>query len=204
MDVATIANKVKRTVGDEGGIMIKDADIWGWIDEAQMEILRVTGAITTEATIAANTFPWNIPATWLKTKRVTYANRPLRLITLDELDALNINAADGKDTPTMYYHTASTIRLYPEPLVGDTTSVVIFYSGTAATIVSAAVPLSVPVSNHVDVIEFCLKRAYEKTGKEGPARYAHEAFEGRLSQRAFDTFGQDDNYPVIRDDPRDW
>lgn len=204
MDVATIANKIKRTVGDTAGIMIKDADIWGWIDEAQLEILRVTGAVTTEATIAANTFPWNIPATWLKTKRVTYGGMPLMLIDLDQLDALQIRPSDGKDTPTMYYHTTSTIRLYPEPLTGDTTSVTIFYSATALTITSAAVALSVPVSNHVDVLEFCMKRAYEKTGKEAPARYSHEAFEGRLAQRAFDTFQQDDNYPVIRDDPRDW
>jgi len=204
MDVATIANKIKRTIGDSAGIMIKDADIWGWIDEAQIEILRVTGALTTEATIAANTFPWNIPVTWLKTKRVTYDGNPLKVIDLEELDALNIRPADAKDIPVMYYHTASSIRLYPEPLLGDIKSVTIFYSAMAATITSAAVPISVPPSNHVDVLNFCMQRAYEKTGKETPARYSHDAFESRVSERAFDSFQQDDSYPVIRDDPRDF
>jgi len=204
MDVATIANKVKRSVGDTGGIMIKDADIWGWIDEAQIEVLRVTGALTTEATIPAGTVPWNIPLTWIKTKRVTYDGNPLKVIELEALDALNINTAEGKAVPVFYYHTASTIRLYPEPLATDTKSLVIFYSSFAATITSAAVPISVPPSNHVDVLNYVMMRAYEKTGNKDQSRYSDQAFEERVSQRAFDSYQPDDNYPVIRDDPRDW
>jgi len=204
MDVATIANKVKRSVGDSGGILIKDADIWGWIDEAQIEILRVTGALTTEASIPAGTVPWNIPATWIKTKRVTYDGNPLKLIELEALDSLNIKPPDAKDTPTMYYHTASTIRLYPEPNASDTKALVIFYSSFAATITSAAVPIAVPPSNHVDVLNYVLMRAYEKSGNKDQSRFSDQSFAQNLSQRAFDTFQPDDNYPVIRDDPRDF
>lgn len=204
VDVATIANKVKRATGDTSGVMIKDADIWGWIDEAQIEILRVTGDVMYEATVNANTFPWNLPATWLKTKRLTYGGVPLKLTELDALDTLSIKPGEFLDTPWSFYHTSSKLHLYPEPRTTDTTSITIFYAGTAATIVSAAVALGVPVSNHVDVLNYVMQRAYEKIGKDVPARYSHDAFESRLSQRAYDSNQPDDTYPVIRDDYRDW
>lgn len=127
MDLATILRRVKREFGDEYGITINDNDIFDWINEAQLRILRDTTSADIVQIRAANTFPYT-PTDNVTFKRVAINNRALKQISIDEIDAIQGDTSI-EGTPLYWYELNNrSVYLYPAPKVTDTFDVLVTYA----------------------------------------------------------------------------
>lgn len=201
-----IVRKTQRLFGDSTSeVILDDVDIWDWINEAQLKIVRETHCCTKTVTANASTYPAALPADWIITKRLTYNGLPLTNVDIDDLDALGVNPADPVDSPSYYYVVAKQIRLYPNKGVSDSISVVHDYVSLPTTIVASSTPLDVPVSFHEDVVRFCVMRSHERNENYKAQEISQGLFNENAGLRKEEATLQDDDYFIIRDDPgEDW
>lgn len=201
-----IIRKTQRLFGDSAAeIIIDNTDIWDWINEAQLKINRETHCVTKSVTADASTFPKVLPTDWIVTKRLTYDNVPLTFVTIDDLDALQIDVSDPVDTPSYYYHFAKQLRLYPSLGLVDTIDIIHDYVCLPTTIIADNTPLEVPVSFHEDIVRFCIMRAHERNENYKAQEISQNILDEMAGLRKEEATLQDDDYFVIRDDPgEDW
>lgn len=208
MNVSAVIRKYQRLFGDSDFVLTTQTDVFDWIDEAQLRIVRDTHVLTGNNTSAASTYyptGKTLPADWIMTKRVTYGTSPsvqvLRKIDIEDLDSLNINPIDPADSPSFFYIFAGTIRLYPLLSSTDIISVSHDYVKMPTAIASTATPLDVPISFHEDIVRFCIMRAHERNENWRAMEESSNAFEGALGLRKEEGTVLDDSYYVIRADP---
>lgn len=206
MNLTVLERKVLRLFGDTTqAIVIKQTDIWDWVDEAQLQIIRKTHCVTKTVTGAASTYPLLIPTDYLLGKRMIYGtgNSVVKYIQLDDLDDANINPAATVDTPSYYYLANGRLNLYPNKGATDTASVGFTYVAAATTIVSSATPLDVPLSFHEDIARYCITRAHERNENYRAMEISNGIYEGMSGERLTEaSVGEDENF-VVRDDPGD-
>lgn len=204
MLVSDITRKVQRLFGDTSNeIVINQQDIYDWLNEGQLRIVRDTHNLTASLSVAASTYPRALPADWVITKRVTYGVTVLRLIDIEDLDAVNVNPATPVDTPSFYYIFAGQIRLYPNLGATDTTTVIHDYVKLPTILTAPGNTPDVPVSYHEDLVRYCLMRAHERNENHNAMQESSAIFESSLGLRSEEASRQDDTFYVIRDDPND-
>lgn len=165
MDVTTAVKRIKRQFGDEFDVVINDDDIYGWIYDAESDIIRTTGCNDTTISVPSTSFPTDVPAT-VNIKRLTLNGKALQYVTVEELDLLNVSLSD-KSTPQYWYKAKFSIEgakvcLYP--LATDTVNVNISYN-KVPTIMSGATSantFTVPDIYHEDIVKYCIGRAHNK------------------------------------------
>ena len=208
MLVIDIKRKVQRLFGDSASeIIINQQDIWDWINEAQLKIVRETHCLSKSVTAAASTYVngSNLPADWIVSKRLTYNNLPLKMVDIDDLDTLGVDVTQASDSPTYYYHFAKQIRFYPKAVATDVISVVFDYIYLPTTIIADATPLDVPVSYHEDIVRFCIMRAHERNQNYKMLDTSNAIFSETAGIRKEEASLQDDDFFVVRDDVgEDW
>jgi hypothetical protein len=206
MNVATAMRKVQRLFGDDNNVILNDQDIWDWIDEAQMQIIRKTHCLTKTATGAASTYPLNLPADYIMAKRITYGpnNDVLLPILIDDLDDADINPAGTNDSPAYYYIANKQVNLFPNKGSTDTTNNVSFtYVCAAAAITGTGIALDTPLSFHEDIVRYCVMRAHERNENYRAQDMSNTIFEGMSGERMHEATLNEDGFYVIRDDPGD-
>lgn len=203
MFVSDITRKVQRLFGESSDfIVFNQQDIYDWINEAQMRIVRDTHCLTGTNTTAASTYPKALPADWIVSKRVTYANNVLKLMAIEDLDQLNINPSDPIDSPSFYYIFAGQLRLYPTLGAADTANNVTHdYVKTATTITAVGNTPDVPISFHEDIVRYCVMRAHERNENFRAMESSSAIFESALGLRLEEASKQEDDFYVVRDDP---
>jgi len=203
MNVTDIIRKTQRLFGDSSAeIIISPQDIYDWINEAQLTIVRQTDCLTGTDTAALSTYPKALPVDWIKTKRVSYGTNPtqsLKLIEIEDLDNLNIDPASPVDSPMFYYHWAGQLRLYP--MMSTALNVVHDYVKLPTTIISTATALTVPVSYHEDIVRFCVMRAHERNENWNAFRESKAIMQENSGLRTEEASLSDDDFFVVRDDP---
>lgn len=204
MNVTDITRKTRRLFGDSADeIVIQQADIYDWINEAQLTIVRQTGCLTGTLSSALNTYPKALPVDWITTKRVGFGNNPtmsLKFIEIDDLDNLNIDPTMPLDTPMYYYHFAGQLRLYPMT-TGNTQNVIHDYTRLPTVVTGLATPLDVPVSYHEDIVRFCVMRAHERNENWNAFRESKAIMLETAGLRQDEANLSDDEFFVVRDDP---
>jgi hypothetical protein len=204
MNVAAVIRKAGRRFGDSNNVLIAEQDYFDFINDAQIAICRVTGdVLTTNSNPAAATYPLTVPAAFIKGERCDYGGRPLDLIDKDDLDARKIDVTDFLGEPYFYYYYNNQIHLYPDPAVGDTTTVNFTYWSTPTEIISTGTALSVPVSHHEDVVTFVVARCHERNENWNMYGRLMDEFNQNLGLRTDESKIRDDTYTIIRDDPWD-
>lgn len=202
MLVLDIVRKVQRLFGDSSlQIIITNNDVWDWINEAQLNIVRKTGCLTKTATAAASTYPTALPVDWIVTKRLTYNGYPLKMIEIEDLDAAYANSTVPADSPTTFYIWSKQLRLFPNLGLVDAVSVVHDYIALPTVIVADITPLDVPVSYHEDIVRFCIMRAHERNENWKALEVSNAIYENNAGERKEEATLQDDDFYVIRDDP---
>lgn len=206
MNIATITRKTQRLFGDSADeVLIKKEDIWDWVNEAQLKIVRETDCLTKSVTSDASTYPLALPADWIKTKRLTYGTIPLKQVTIDDLDSLRVDLTENNFSSEFYYIFANTIRLYPDLGATDTTDVVHDYVCLPTEIIADGTALSVPVSYHEDIVRFCIMRAHERNENYKAMEISQAILVGSEGLRKEEATLQGDDYFIVRDDPNeDW
>lgn len=200
MDLKTLIRKVQRLFGDGRGVIVREPDIIDWANDGQLQIVRDTKCLVEEVTVAANAFPWSMPADFLDMGRITYDVVPLASTTVDDLDAKRFDQTIEAQ-PFFYYAVKNQIRLYPVANTTDTTSCVIQYLKIPAALVTPNDDLSIPVMYHEDLVQFCLARAHSRNENYKGYETAMNEYLSRVGSRISEADDQETTYPVIRDDP---
>lgn len=203
MDTLVMMKKVRRSFGDNTGIFVKDEDLLMWANEAQLAIVRETGCLTAEATVAASATPWTLPDTFIKTIRVLYGVSPISFAPVEHLDSLKLDLT-YPGSPGYFYFINGQLRLYPDPASTDTTTVTIQYSKTPNELTDPADLLTIPLIYHEDVVRFVLARCHERNENYKGYEVAMGEFLGGGAGRTDESDVQDETYVLIRDDPADF
>ena len=182
--------QVKRQFGDEYEVIIYDSDIYNWIHEAELDIIRAVGTNDQIVSTPMSNFPINYVAN-ITVKRITVNGRPLEFTTLPELDSLGVRITDGVGTPMYWFVEDEKITLYPtDP--NSNQAVKITYNKTPVLLTGAAgEQLVVPESFHTDIVSYVLSKAHNKDKNFQAEKIALDQYQRNLSQRAGESDGSD-------------
>jgi hypothetical protein len=180
MLVSDALRKIKRQFGDEYNVVIIDQDIFDWIHEAELDIIRSVSDNDLTLSVPSSTFPLSIPEK-VTIKRVSINHKTLMYITLPQLDMMRLNELEQGETQYWYFQGAK-VYLYPVPTVG-TTTISVTYVKAPDEIISSAGSFTVPEVYHEDVVRFCLSRAHNKNQNFRAAEAEMEAYDRRVSNR---------------------
>lgn len=131
MDVTAALRRVKRQFGDEYNVVIFDQDIYDWIYDAELDIIRHTSDNDLRLQVPVNNFPLVVPDR-VNIKRVAVEGKALSYSTVTELD-LNGAYMNSKGGVRYWYFQSGTVGLWPEPEEADKYVVEVTYSKTPAT-----------------------------------------------------------------------
>jgi hypothetical protein len=171
LNVQDVADRVKRTFGDEAGVQITDADIIRWVNDAQLQIsvdnedlLETVGT----ASIVSGQADYTAPSNLNTLRSLMYNNYRIKGLSFSEfneyLDGFKAPAGQnvyGNGRPEVFMVYGGTITLFPTPNESITDGLRIYYSRHPASVGTLADALTVPDRYHPAVVEYCLKRAYE-------------------------------------------
>lgn len=162
--VAEVKRAVTRQFGDESGVQIETADLYGWINDAQDEIVkrnRILKATSTGSSVigqAAYSFPSdNI----LQVESIHYNGERLRNMPFAQAEESLINASNSAETgePILWYEWGGSFTFWPTPPTVQ--SFTIYYTMSPARITQDTDLLSVPDKYYQDVVRYALQQAYE-------------------------------------------
>jgi len=189
MDVETVLRRVKRQFGDEYDVVINDDDIYGWIYEAEMDIIRNTGSNEQTMTQSSTAFPLDIPAN-VNITRILINGSPLSYLSQNVLDdqGFNFNAVGGRSS---WYKVGTKVHLYPSDTL--ITNVDIHYTKTPVMMqgLPAANLFTVPERYRTDVIQFCIAKAHNKNRNFQAEQRAMENYDRSLGIRREEAYSTD-------------
>ena len=128
MEVAAALRRVKRSFGDEYAVVISDQDIFDWIYDAELDIIRHTSDNDITLTIPANGFPLNVPDR-VNIKRLAVNGKALTYTTVSELDLRQASVSTNGGVQFWYFQ-GGILNLWPVPAVLDKYNVEVTYSKT--------------------------------------------------------------------------
>lgn len=164
MNVAGIRSSVQNIFGDTASVQITPDDIYGWITEAQIDIVRQNPEllqVTATYSSVIGTPGYALPSDINTLFSVSYDTTLIEGVSPSEMQIIKTKWLDTTDsgTPIKYYVWASTLYLYPTP--DAVKNIVIHYTKMPTDVTSDASTLSLPVEYHKAIVEYCLARAYE-------------------------------------------
>lgn len=181
MDVTTALRKIKRQFGDEYDVVIVDEDIFYWIHEAELDIVRQTASNDIQIQVAANTFPVLIAGNVI-VKRVAVNGRALTYTTRNELDSVGATTAEG--TSSQWYWESHKVFLHPVPKASDNYNVDVIYCRVPMEMtIGGTNVFTVPEVFHEDVVKYCIARAHNKNMNWKAAEAEMEAYDRNVSTR---------------------
>jgi len=160
VNVETAVMRIKRQVGDEYDVVFNDDDVYGWIYEAESDIIRNTGCNDTKLTVSSTSFPADVPAS-VNIKRISINSKALQYISAAEIDLLGLSIA-ATGGPAYWYKEKTEIRLWP--VATTAVDVEIHYNKVPEimTDIPSSNTFTVPAVYHDDVIKYCIARAHNK------------------------------------------
>lgn len=181
MLVSDAVTHIKRQFGDEYSVVIYEGDIYQYIYEAELDIIRKAGSNDQTVTVAVSAFPSNVP-TAVTIKRVSISGKALQYTSKEQID-LNGLSVSSVGTPLFWYMQNKQVYLWPTD--SSTTQVEITYNKTPTLMsgLPSANTFTVPEVYHTDIINFCLSRAFSKTGDDRKVQEYTELYDRNLGTR---------------------
>jgi hypothetical protein len=182
MDVTTALLRVQRQFGDEYEVIFNEDDFYGWVYEAEVDIIRTTGSNSVTISVATSAFPSSIPDS-VNIQRVAVDGKALQHITKEEIDLIGIS--DTKTgAPGYWYRSNKQVFLYPQ----DTTSsqqVQITYNKIPIIMsgLTSANTFTVPQVYHDDVVKYCIARAHNKNHDMQAEKATMDLYDRNISLR---------------------
>lgn len=201
-----VADRIKRTFGDESGVQVTTPDIIGWINSAQLEICSKTDVlkgVANAVSVAGQAEYPNLDAQDAGINNifsVKYKGIKLKFMSWQDFEAYvseNDPLRTTRATPEFWSRWGDQLSLFPTPeSSGD--AITVYFTALPAVISTLADSLSLPDNYFNRIVEHVLSSAYEMDENFG----AHEAklnqFDARLlTMGDEDEAPADDFYPVI-------
>jgi hypothetical protein len=205
-----------KRFGDPGQIIVKDNDLADFMNDAELQIARATGAVfTTTTNVTAAQLPFSLPGNAMDVTVVRYGmagppvNKGVALTFSTVEDLLGKGySLDMIGPPQFWYLIHETavekVMAWPKPLSNDTAPVTITYTGTPVPIVAPLTSgnFTVQDSWHNSIVTFCVARCHEINKDWQAANQLMGQFTNDIAQTRHEALsGEDTTYPVIRDDP---
>src|SRR6478735_3027931 len=135
-----VASRVKRTFGDESGVQLTDADIFGWINAAQIEIAGKNKPVRARSTVnsVGGQYDYTLAAD-MKVQMfnsITYKGVKVKYMSLQDAQEYLLREDPNRKSmgePLFWYEWAGTVSFYPTPQ----------YNGEAITIYYHPIPTPV-------------------------------------------------------------
>jgi hypothetical protein len=202
MLASDIATRVRRTFGDDAGILITDADILRWINDAQREIAVKANLLQVRATtaVAPGVNEVAVPANILRLHSVKFQNVKLIALSQNEADQFDLGAVPttSRATPTHYWLFANTLTLYPAPNTTDPDDLKMYYTRTPVEVTALGDTPELPVEYHNRIVEYCAAQAAEMDNDNGRYQLKMGQFEAGVSElKGLGEQDQNDVYPTI-------
>lgn len=162
-----VADRVKRTFGDESGVQVTDTDIIRWVNAAQLEIASknqiLKAKATTESVAGQYAYSLSEAMDIQYINSIHYEGAKLKFESFNDAEQY-IFREDPKriaeGTPTIWYEWAGSIELFPIPdKSGDT--ITVYYHKLPDQITNLSDTLSVPDNYYNRITEYVLAQAYE-------------------------------------------
>lgn len=171
MNVQDVANRVKRTFGDDAGIQVVDDDIFRWINDAQLKISLENEELleaVVNTSIVQNQADYSVPTDMNTLRSLMYDNFRLKGLSFQDfneyVDGFKVpigQSVFGAGRPEVFMVYSNIITLFPTPNQSIVDGLRVYYSRYAASVGNLADALTVPDRYHTSVVDYCLQQAYE-------------------------------------------
>ena len=204
MNVGDIKRRVTNVLGDDAKLVFEDVDLFDYINDAQVDICRKTGLLSTVATvnIVANTDNYPLAADCIEVLRVTYNNNKLYKTTWQEVDMIDPTRDTGgsNGVPDHFYVIGNTIYIYPRPVSALAGGLKITYSRTPVVLAADADTPEIPIAYHEDICLRVIAKGHEQVEdfQASGTKLAEYNSAVSLTQEQSQE-GADETYPFIRD-----
>lgn len=202
MLVSDITRRVQRIVGDDSFITFSQADMYDWINDGMLDLIRKTKCNQVIYTGAANAFaPAVVSTSGIEISRVTYDGLPLTFITQEALDGMYLDTTYVSAPVYFYWDDVSGLKLFPLPTSTDTKAVVVTYNSLPTQVTAVGDTPVVPAHYHTALVSFCKMRFYERVQNYRAMEFASAEYYGALSLQLEESSDRIDQYPYVGDDP---
>ncbi len=171
MNTQDVVTRVRRTFGDDAAVQVSDDDVFRWINDAQVSIVRyneqalqATGFINLVANQSTYTLPTDLLL--LRTLRWRFSSMDsysrLAYKSQAQLDE-EIDGWDGSaypaGKPAFYTISDNTVVLFPTPDEAMTGGLKVLYSKKPVDVTALMDALSLPLVYHTTIVKYCLWQA---------------------------------------------
>ncbi len=208
MNLGELKARVKTLLGDDSGVVIEEDDLTRWSNDGQLDIVRRTGCLEgfINLDVVAGTEAYDLPADFLKDRRVTLSGLKINRTSLEELDTISPDrdALGTTDTSTVFYIYGGQLYLYPIPVGSITDGLKLWYTYLPRYMVSDLDTPTIPVSMHEDIVTYCVSKGHEVNEDYGAAQSKMSEYSSRVvfSTEEYND-PRKDSYPAIRTLPGD-
>jgi hypothetical protein len=191
MLVSQALQRIKKQFGDEYGVVIEDVDIYGWILDAESDIIRTTGCNSKTVTVPEQNFPM-ILSMAVNVERIALNGVPLTYIAVEELDLLGLSTG-AVGEPRYWYkqmenNTPNSIatKVYIWPETDQTRNFIVSYTVVPSLMTDVVVDnnkFTVPEVFQEDVIKYCIGRAHNKNNNLQAEKMQMDMYDRNLNIR---------------------
>lgn len=162
-----IATYVKRQFGDESGVQITDADIWRWLDAAQIRIVAENQPLKSKAAtdVVANQKSYNLAALSIhQIESIHYDGERLPGMSFAEAERKIITDNQSFNLtgdPFFWWEWAGEITFWPVPIRDIPNGIEVYFTKMPVKITSSTDSLSVPDKYFDALVAWIMSKAYE-------------------------------------------
>lgn len=205
MQTSALIARVKNVFGDSNNVLLSDAMILDWINEASLEIAReVRYKITRDPSNTASDFIAGVDfGDALLINKVFYGSEPLALIDNETPDRMGTSVFEPQ-VPRAYYLEGTKLYLWPVPANTDSTTITVVYAAAPTVLTDPGTAIDCPTKFHNDIANYVLSKANERNENWRAAEYYLLKWEKGFGQRKYEGLSQDDSSYQIGPDAMDY
>lgn len=186
--VGDVMRAVKRVFGDESSVQLEDADIVGWINDAQMEVVRTNGVLKAKSTLAATPGQreYAFPSVGIhKIDAVHYRGYRLPNISIAQAQENMIMGNDDSNRigggPQGWYEWAGKLVVWPATDTDE--NLELFYTARPQNVDSTpTTKLGLPDKYYTAIVDYVLARAYEMDEDLQASQNKNTQFDTKVAQ----------------------
>lgn len=199
-----VVTYVKRQFGDESNVQITDADIYRWINSAQLQVVAKIAPIKAKGTtnVVEGQKIYDLSALAIhQIDSIHYNGNYLPQKNFSEAERVIFEFPENPDSvadPAFWYEYAGQVYLYPVPNQTIVGGLEIFYVKMPSPVSSGADALTIPDKYFDAIASWVLSKAYELDEEFDQAANYRQHFDNQLSeQNGEDRVSANMTYPVI-------
>lgn len=192
---------VKRQFGDESGVQITDADIIGWVNMGQTQMVsdnHFLQKIVTTTVYSIGQAEYPLPSDIINIDGIRYGNNQLQAMDIEVAMGMLGDEANAKGSPAYWWIYGNSFFLYPTP-ASNSAAITVFYRCYPAEVTSLADPLSVPDRYYDALCSFVMSKAHELDENTQVAMASRQNYTDTLYKLSHEETKISGSFPVVEE-----